>query len=211
MAAEKHGDVASVRLRDAVATERTRLSLQVPPAPYSGEHVAQIHPTGRALVEFDTDTRPTLLFGAWSTVVFDTRAEHPRSCRWLVEVVVTNAVVQLGVATDWGAVNTWSDTTGTGDDATSLAVDGVRQTLWCGGAHRGSEGYNVDWAAVAASGAPVVVGLSVDLDARRAQHYWAGTWHDLALPADFFASEPEFVFPAFAAAGGVIRVIEMGP
>ena len=55
-----------------------------------------------------------------------------------------------------------------------------------------------------------MVGLAVDMDARRVAHYLDGEWHDQAVPPGF-DFEAEAVFPSLTAQMAVFRVVDVGP
>jgi ankyrin repeat protein len=180
-------------------------------------------PATDALLRVDSLGKPLLLFNGFSTVVLDTWRKHPRSCFFRVEVVAAGPCPQLGFATAASTLPFMPHGSGTGDDCTSIAVDGVRRRLWCGGVQRGYDHSWVNAAKTGASGAAgdggsvvvvggggLVVGLAVDLEARLVQSYWDGDWHDVAVPSGFdFAAAT--VFPSFTAACAAFRVLDVGP
>ena len=56
----------------------------------------------------------------------------------------------------------------------------------------------------------MVVGLAVDMDARRVAHYLDGEWHDQAVPPGF-NFEAEAVVPSLTAKSAMFRVLDVGP
>ena len=207
--------LARLGLADAVAAAASAPApLSQPQSHRQHHHDHRAFPETAALVRMDcTGTTSVLVFGAYSTITLDDAwRAHPRNGFYRVEVVAAGTCPQLGFATSATALP-FEAGAGTGDDIASVAIDGVRQLLWCGGPQDGY--YDHSWMGSIAEDARggtngIVVGVAVDLDARCVAHYLDGQWHDQAVPTDF-DFEAEAVFPSLSAAGAVFRLLEVGP
>ena len=120
----------------------------------------------------------------------------------MLEVLVGGPFPQIGFITE-KTVIPFEEGCGTGDCKTSFAIDGTRGHVWYGGP---ASTYPVAWPMYTLSEEKCIIGISVDLDARRLQHFYDKKWHNISLPDDF-SFDYKLVLPSLTGSGSAFRVL----